>query len=138
MTIPSPQTTLKSWLTGMACDDVCLHPESINAEAQENMWAFDRVTGASKTDWEEFVRALTVVRGNQLRARGVPKRSATFYCWHDQQAGQLRVGVVSASHGRLPFGGAIESAHLRDVIDSFLGVVETPMLPVLVWSETLP
>lgn len=32
----------------------------------------------------------------------------TFYCWHDEQASQLRFSLVSASHGRLPFHTDIE------------------------------
>ena len=31
-----------------------------------------------------------------------------FYCWHEAQTRQLRFSLVSAAHGRLPFGCAID------------------------------
>ena len=31
-----------------------------------------------------------------------------FYCWHEAQTRQLRFSLVSAAHGRLPFGCAVD------------------------------
>jgi hypothetical protein len=59
-----------------------------------------------------------------------------MYCWHDEQAGQLRLSLVSASHGRLPFGCEVAPVEdLGAVVRSFLG---SPYLGGIDWSELRP
>jgi len=79
-----------------------------------------------------------------------------FYCWHDFQSRQLRLSLVSASHGRLPFGRVVEETGdlqrvIREIVD-FDWLNETHMQapesshedseelprPLLVYVQVLP
>jgi hypothetical protein len=61
-----------------------------------------------------------------------------LYCWHDGQADQLRLSLVSMSHGQLPFSGSIERvADLSLVVQAFLDSAE-PRSPLPVWTTALP
>ena len=130
------------WLAEVAADTIVIRPDAINAEAQGNLWTFaldpEQRAAVTPADVEEFVRAVAAARGRALAERG--GTAMWFYCWHDMQAGQLRLSLISAAHGRLPFAGEVERvSDLRVVARGFLGSgLEAPPIPLPVWVLELP
>ena len=130
------------WLAEMAADGVVVRPDDINAEARGNLWTFslspEQAAAVTPSDVEEFVRAVAGTRSRWLATNG--DGHMLLYCWHDAQAGQLRLSLVSVTHGRLPFGCPVEPVEeLSAVVWPFLG--STAMLPssaLPVWAIELP
>ena len=128
------------WLTEVAADTITVRPEDITAEAQGNLWTFglsaEQRAAVTPIEVEEFVRAVAAARGRWLAARRAG--SMRFYCWHDAQAGQLRLSLVSAGNSPLPFGCSVELASvLGAVVQDFLGSV-VPSGALLVWVTVVP
>ncbi|MFD5121140.1 hypothetical protein [Streptomyces sp. NPDC058385] len=66
-----------------------------------------------------FERAAAALR-SRIRELDIHE-VATFYVWHDDQAGQLRRSTGSVSPNELPFGGrCMPSGDLGPVIEGFL------------------
>lgn len=130
------------WLTEVAADAVVIRPDDIIAEARGNLWTFgldDRQRAAvTPAEVEVFVLAVAAARGQWLAERGLG--SMRLYCWHDAQAGQLRLSLVSAGHPALPFGCPVDaSADLAAVVRDFLGAVAAlPLAPLPVWAAVVP
>lgn len=101
MTPEDQARLLEDWFQFAVEDALVIDPDCINAEAIGNMCTFsqaDRSAPAPKAvaDW---IRRVAAHRATQLHGNPM-----TLYCWHDAQARQLRISVVSTSHRRLPFG----------------------------------
>lgn len=149
------------WLAEVATDAVVVRPDDIETEARCNLWAFtltpEQVPFVTPTDVESFATVVADSRRAWLITHGID--SMTLYWWHDEQAGQLRFSLVSASHGRLPFECEVvlatslheitvswlASSHLRGISwDELraLGPDEMPPDPpptvLPVWSRLLP
>ncbi|MDP9910962.1 hypothetical protein J2W27_003078 [Variovorax boronicumulans] len=102
------------WLDMAKDDAITIDADDINAEAVANMWCFsprdDELSAVSEEGLTELIEQLVDARRQWLlRHSGSP--AMTFYCWHDAQARQLRFSLVSSSHGRLPFGCAVDTRH---------------------------
>lgn len=130
------------WLTEVAADAVVIRPDDMIAEARGNMWTFglddEQRAAVTPAEIEEFVRAVAAARSRSLAERGAgPMR---FYCWHDAQAGQLRLSLVSAGSEPLPFGCLVEpAAELSRVVQDFLeAVVADPPAQLPVWVAVVP
>ncbi len=130
--------TFREWLADVRADEVVIDPFDINVEARGNLWTFGPLTGADLSAWRGFADGVVAAREGRLRSAGERVGAMKFYCWHDQQAGQLRVSLVSSSHGRLPFGAETVEAKLESVIQSLLGPPHEPYVPLQVWSVALP
>jgi hypothetical protein len=129
---------LPGWLADVTADAVVIRPDNINAEGEGNFWSFslspEQATVVSVAEVVEFIRAIVAARGQWLAANGA--RPMLLYCWHDEQACQLRLSLVSASHGRLPFGCEVAPVEdLGAVAKSFL---RSSTLGGIPWSEFRP
>ncbi|WP_030439713.1 hypothetical protein [Actinoplanes subtropicus] len=61
---------------------------------------------------------------------------ATFYVWHDGEAGQLRCSTVSCGHDALPFDAPYRAtSDLHGIVAEFL---EDRAPGALVWGEQMP
>lgn len=119
----------------IAREPVLLAPEDQPAEFVNTRW-FD-VTSEERLSlsvdqlisaFEQTARALRRQVG-EMAFRGV----ATFYVWHDEQAGQLRCSVCSRSRADLPFGGSYyPTDDLRVIVTHFLSDDEPG---VVSWDE---
>ncbi|GHJ47032.1 hypothetical protein Cs7R123_43740 [Catellatospora sp. TT07R-123] len=82
--------------------EVALRPDELEREIRLNTWRYG-VCGP--VDVEATVMALDVVQRELRRRLADQPNPGTFYAWYDEQAGQLRCSLTSASPGRLPFSG---------------------------------
>jgi hypothetical protein len=112
------------WLAEVAADEVVVRPDDIEAEARSNLWSFslspEQAAAVSVADVAAFAAGVADGRRTWLSAYGAGP--IVMYWWHDAQAGQLRFGLVSASHGRLPFGcEVVPAASLAAVASDWPG-----------------
>lgn len=89
-------------------DKIVVDATDINHEASSNLWCFspddEESLGITAEALADFIEQVLVARQKQLSGN-VPM---LFSCWHEAQTRQLRFSLVSAAHGRLPFGCAID------------------------------
>ena len=90
----------------------------LEIEARNNLWSFsissDQIQGLTKFDVTVFLEDVIESRRQQIIQQFSGQHSMIFYCWHDEQAGQLRFSLVSVSHGCLPFHAHVE---VRDKLE---------------------
>ena len=125
------------WVEKVGADAPTVDPTDVIAEARDNKWMFslsaEEATSITAEDVEIFIDAVTEKRAEWLRQYGLEAGAMIFYCWHDDQAGQLRFSMVSASHGFLPFGCQLEGVEeLRVVVEEWL---RSPYLEGISWEE---
>ncbi len=126
------------WLAEVAGDAVIVCPDDINAETSSNSWSFslspEQVATVGVADVVAFAEGVIDGRRAWLAARGAGPM--VVYWWHDAQAGQLRFSLVSATHGRLPFGcEVVPAASLAAVASAWLGSPDRHGIP---WDELRP
>ncbi|WP_165959580.1 polymorphic toxin-type HINT domain-containing protein [Nonomuraea longispora] len=101
-----------------------------NREARENLATFS-MGDASELD--EVAEAI-LAAGIRLRARFATSRTPiTFYVWYDEQAGQLRLSVVSTGVDELPFRGKYRIVH---ELDSIIECIKSDAAPGFIsWND---
>ncbi|WP_036043359.1 hypothetical protein [Leptospira alstonii] len=58
-----------------------------------------------------------------------------FYVWFDEQAGQLRLNLISAEHNVPPFGTEIKPIALDEIITDFLSSKYLEGIPLSEFSS---
>jgi hypothetical protein len=132
------ENPLPTWLAETAPAAVVVRLDSIDAEAQGNLWTIALsaalAASVSAAEIEAIIRSIAAARARTLAAEHAGPM--LLYCWHDEQAGQLRLSMVSASHGSLPFEcGVMPASDLGAIVRSFLG---SPFLEGVPWAELRP
>ncbi|MFE3270857.1 hypothetical protein [Streptomyces sp. NPDC059215] len=115
---------LLTWINEVADQPLVLEPTDRRVESETNTWSLgatdeDRSLLSVAEVVAAFERTAAALRAHirDLGFSGV----ATFYVWHDQQAGQLRCSAGSVPPDALPFGGAyVASDDLGPVVERFL------------------
>jgi hypothetical protein len=111
-------------LTFMAEEPLVLDPDDQLAESRNNTWSLGADVEERLALTVEQVAAAFEQTAEALRERVRALAScsaATFYVWHDAQAGQLRCSTTSLPPQALPFSGAyVTTETIEPIIASFL------------------
>jgi hypothetical protein len=115
---------LLTWIREIADEPLLLEPDQPEAEHRENTWHISAsVEDRRSVSVGEVVGAFEACAARlreRIRALG-HSGTATFYVWHDEQAGQLRCSTTSLARDRLTFGAQVDpDAPLDDIVRAFL------------------
>ncbi|WP_314246140.1 hypothetical protein [Streptomyces sp. DSM 40907] len=120
----------------MAEGPLTLNPADRRVEVETNTWLLSTgEEGRASLSVTEVVaafhRAAAAIRGrvHAMGHRGV----ATFYVWHDAQAGQLRCSTGSVPPEALPFGSLYAASDDLDAIVAEFLAEESPGF--VLWSD---
>ncbi|MFD8418916.1 hypothetical protein [Streptomyces sp. NPDC059466] len=120
----------------VADEPLVLEPADRRVEWETNTWSLgatdeDRSSLSVAEVVAAFERTAAAIR-ERIRDMDFPG-VATFYVWHDQQAGQLRCSTGSVPPDALPFNGAyVPSDDLGPVVAGFLADSEPGCIA---WSD---
>ncbi|MFD5721447.1 hypothetical protein [Streptomyces sp. NPDC127036] len=115
---------LLTWIAEVADEPLVLDPAGRRVEWETNTWSLgaaaeDRSSLSVAEVSTAFEQTAAAIR-ERIRNLGFPG-VATFYVWHDEQAGQLRCSTGSVPPDALPFRGTyVASDDLGPVVAGFL------------------
>lgn len=110
---------LAKWLQEIEAEEPVIKSEAPLVEARENHWKLFLNGGneAKSLKNEDIIRFLNDVV--QVREKQITE-PMTFYCWFDEQASALCLGLVSASEQELPFGATYRlESELTGIVENF-------------------
>lgn len=97
--------------------------DELTKELDSNCWwingSAEQIRSLSLQEWTDYIWRLIGDRRDQLVKSGVAI-DLIFYCWHDEQAGQLRFNLINSNHHKLPFGAKYEFVELASVLEPFV------------------
>ncbi|WP_406042343.1 hypothetical protein OG799_01625 [Micromonospora sp. NBC_00898] len=111
--------------------EVALLPDEPDREPRLNTWCYGVPEG--QMDVTAVVAALHLVRLELQKRWSGQDASGTFYAWYDEQAGQLRCSLTSASPDRLPFGAPYRST--SDAAEVVALAAADPSPGLVPWEE---
>ncbi|WP_448317592.1 hypothetical protein [Streptomyces sp. CO7] len=128
---------LLTWIAEVAEEPLALEPGDRRVEWRTNTWWLSaEAEDDGPLSAAEVVAAFgrTAARIRE-RVRGLGFRGvATFYVWHDRQAGQLRCSTGSVPPEQLPFNSPyVLSDRLDPLVEEFLADSGTP--GAAAWSD---
>ncbi|MFE9169883.1 hypothetical protein ACFYNZ_10220 [Streptomyces kebangsaanensis] len=127
---------LLTWIAEVADEPLVLEPADRRVEWETNTWSLgaadeDRSSLSATEVVAAFERTASAIR-ERIRGLGLPG-AATFYVWHDEQAGQLRCSTGSVPPDALPFSGTyVASDDLGPIVEGFLADSEPGFIG---WSD---
>ncbi|TGE24099.1 hypothetical protein E5K00_02475 [Hymenobacter aquaticus] len=105
-------------------------------EAQHNQHAFSLTAEQARQlpaeRLTQMLRQVVAAKREQLHALRGSTYPMQFYCWHDEQAGQVRFSLISSA-APLPFGCQVRLvADLSSIVSAFLSASSDDEIP---WHE---
>lgn len=130
---------LLTWIREVADEPLLVDPNASDAEARENTWSLSTSVDERRSlSVHEVVAAFeecALVLSERIRSLGY-EGPATFYVWHDAQAGQLRCSTTSLPPDQLPFRAPVEAdVSLAVIVEEFLKEVSPGLVP---WEDLEP
>jgi hypothetical protein len=121
-----------TWIAEVAEEPLVLEPGDRRLEWETNTWSLtahdeDRRSLSVGDVVAAFERTASVIR-DRVHGLGFAG-TATFYVWHDRQAGQLRCSTGSVPAHALPFGTPfVPSDDLGRVVEGYLADIATGVI----------
>jgi hypothetical protein len=108
---------LLTWIAELADEPLLLDRADSAAEARANTWSL----GADPEDRAAVTAEQVVLAFEEVTAAFSARIAATYYVWHDVQAGALKCSASSLAPDALPFGAAYQTTgELAPIVEAFL------------------
>ena len=108
--------TLQTWLHELNEEVTLISSPDLNSEANNHLISFG-VSECDLTEWGKESVNNFILGCRDLHAIKTNSVPMQFYCWFDEQAGQLRLSAVSSKHNKLPFRCKLNVCELSEMID---------------------